>query len=37
VAYAVAAGIVDRTGMSAELLEHLAGMIEFYEKESATS
>jgi hypothetical protein len=37
VAYAVAAGIVDRTAMSGELLEHLAGMIDFYEKELATS
>jgi len=37
VAYAIAAGIVNRTAVPGELLEHLSGMIEFYEKESATS
>lgn len=36
VAYAIVAGIVDRTAVPGELLEHLTGMIEFYEKESAT-
>lgn len=37
VADAVAAGIVDRSAVPRELLAHLAGMIEFCEKESATS
>lgn len=37
VAYAVAAGILDRTAVAGELLEYLAGMIEFYEKELAAS
>ena len=37
VAYAIAVGIVDRTAVPGELLEHLTGMIEFYEKELATS
>ena len=37
VAYAIAAGIVDRTAVPGELLEHLTGMIEFYEKELARS
>ena len=37
VAYAVAAGILDRTAVPGEVLEHLTGMIEFYEKELATS
>ena len=37
VAYAVAAGVLDRAAVPGELFEHLAGMIEFYEKELATS
>lgn len=37
VAYAVAAGILDRTAVPGELIEYLTGMIEFYEKELATS
>jgi len=37
VAYAIAAGIVDRTAVPGELLEHLTGTIEFYEKELPTS
>jgi len=37
VAYAIAAGIVDRMAVPRELLEHLTGMIEFYEKELPTS
>jgi len=37
VAYAIAVGIVDRTAVPGELLEPLTGMVEFYEKESATS
>jgi hypothetical protein len=37
VAYAIAADIVDRTAVPGELLERLTGMIEFYEKELATS
>jgi len=37
VAHAIAVGIVDRTAVPGELLEHLTGMIEFYEKELATS
>ena len=37
VAYAIAAGIVDRTAVPGELLEHFTGMIKLYEKELATS
>jgi hypothetical protein len=36
VAYAVVEGVLDRTAMPDELLEHLAGMIAFYQEESAT-
>ena len=37
VAYAITSGIVDRAAVPRELLEDLAGMIEFYEKESPAS
>jgi len=37
VAYAIVAGILDRTAIPAELLDHLAGAIEFYEREQPTS
>ena len=37
VASGIAAGTVNRTVVPRELLEHLTGMIEFYEKELATS
>ena len=37
VAYAIVAGILDRTAIPAELLDHLAGAIEFYEREQRTS
>jgi hypothetical protein len=37
VAYAVAAGILDRTALPGDLPEYLAGMIAFYEQELARS
>ncbi len=37
VAYAIAAGVLDRKTIPAELLEHLAGIIEFYQSERAPS
>ncbi len=37
VAYAIAAGILDRTAVPAEVLDHLAGLIEFYEREQPGS
>ena len=36
VAYAITAGILDRRVISAELLDHLAGPLQFYESEPAT-
>lgn len=37
VAYAITAGILDRQTIPAELLDHLAGPLHFYETEQATS
>ena len=37
VAYAITAGILDRQTIPAELLAHLAGPLQFYEAEQATS
>ena len=37
VAYAIVAGILDRRTIPAELLDHLAGPLQFYESEPATS
>jgi hypothetical protein len=37
VAYAITAGILDRQSIPAELLDHLAGPLQFYETERATS
>lgn len=36
VAYAITAGILDRRTIPAELLDHLAGPLQFYESEQAT-
>ncbi len=37
VAYAITAGVLDRRTIPAELLDHLAGALHFYESEQATS
>ena len=37
VAYAIVTGVLDRKAVPAELLEHLARAIEFYEAEHASS
>ena len=36
VAYAITAGILDRQTIPAELLDHLAGTLSFYESQQAT-
>ena len=36
VAYAITAGILDRRVIPAELLDHLAGPLQFYEREPAS-
>ena len=37
VAYAITAGVLDRQTIPAEVLDHLAGPLQFYESEQATS
>jgi hypothetical protein len=37
VAYAITTGVLDRETIPAELLDHLAGAIRFYEEQQATS
>ena len=37
VAYAIAMGVLDREAVPAEVLDHVTGMIQFYESERAES
>ncbi len=37
VAYAIATGVLDREAVPAEVLNHVAGMIQFYESEQPKS
>lgn len=37
VAYAITVGVLDRQTIPAEVLDHLAGPLQFYESEQATS